>query len=121
MTSHFWACFRCGEYLRGSLLEIDRESSQHVCDVTTPESDNNVKMLSKMVENLQQFSSTSKPSPISPLNKQPVTQSPPPPPPPPMKPLQLKPATNKSSNVKRIAEDLLKRSEKKCHENKENF
>lgn len=61
MNSEFWACFKCGDFLRGSQSEIQERSKQHhtLCTGNRTEREN----IMKIVEGLHEFSSELPPPP----------------------------------------------------------
>lgn len=94
MNFEFWACFKCGDYFRGSASEIKENSRNHqsLCANNSMEREN----INKIINGLQGFSSLLPPPP------------PPPPPPTPLPPLSpsnskkiwTKPTSNENANQK---------------------
>lgn len=57
MNSEFWACFKCGDVLRGSSNQIQEQAINHQaqCAKNSSEREN----IGKIVKKLQEFSSAS--------------------------------------------------------------
>lgn len=65
--SEFWACLKCGVFLRGSHYEILEQSKNHqaLCAENSTEREN----IQKIIKGLQEFSSILPPPPPPPISK----------------------------------------------------
>lgn len=65
MHSEFWACFKCGVFLRGSNDEIVKHSKEHqsLCVKKSTEREN----INQIIKGLQEFSAVLPPPPPPPI------------------------------------------------------
>lgn len=67
MDLEFWACFKCGDFSRGTHFQITQHSQMHqsVCLKNATEREN----INKIIKGLQEFSSVLPPPPPPPISK----------------------------------------------------